>query len=52
MKKLDVAMKKRSKHNKEIKSRWGIAKYYREKINPQTCALPVKDIEFIRKKII
>ena len=40
------------KYNKEIKNSCEIAKAYREKINPQTSALPVKGIEFIRKRVI
>jgi len=39
-------------YNKEVKNSWEIAKSYREKINPKTNALPIEDMEFIRKKVI
>lgn len=40
------------KYRKELKASFDIAKKYREKINPVNTALPDKDIEYIREKLI
>ena len=39
-------------YSKEVKNSWGIAKKYREKINPINRNLPEKDMVEIKKKVI
>ena len=39
-------------YNKEVKNSWEIARRYREKINPVDKALPDRDIEEIKRKVI
>ena len=45
---IDIA----DRYNKEIKNSFEIAKQYREKINPTNRPLPIRDIAYIRTKII
>ena len=40
------------KYDKELLNSLEIAKRYREKINPNTIPLPIKDIDYIKHKII
>ncbi|MEK6935362.1 MAG: hypothetical protein AABW67_01100 [Nanoarchaeota archaeon] len=40
------------KYDKELLNSLEIAKRYREKINPKTLPLPIKDINYIKHKII
>lgn len=42
----------RNRYSKELKVSLGVAKMYREKINPVNQALPDKDKAYIREKII